>query len=104
MVCVPDSQLLVRPGMERKAAARLWEVLRAAHITQEFRFTSQPLAVALTDRESIGGRAWPNVIFSDARYDSAFALWCNSTLGLLLFWWQSQSPTEWTRRNDNKRD
>ena len=88
MVCVPDSQMLVRPGMEL-AAARLWEVASRSHITQEFRFTSQPLAVAITDRESIGGRAWPNVIFSDARYDSAFALWCNSTLGLLLFWWRA---------------
>ena len=88
MVCVPDSQMLVRPGME-SAAARLWEVASRSHITQEFRFTSQPLAVAITDRESIGGRAWPNVIFSDARYDSAFALWCNSTLGLLLFWWRA---------------
>ena len=88
MACVPDSQMLVRPGME-PAATKLWEVASRSHITQEFRFTSQPLAVAITDRESIGGRAWPNVIFSDARFDSVFALWCNCTLGLLLFWWRA---------------
>ena len=70
-------------------ATRLWEVASRSHITQEFRFTSQPLAVAFTDRKSIGGRAWPNVIFSDARFDSVFALWGNCTLGLLLFWWRA---------------
>ena len=88
MVCIPDSQMLVRPGMEA-AAAKLWEIASRSHITQEFRFTSQPLAVAITDRESIGGRAWPNVIFPDPKFDSIFALWCNCTLGLLLFWWRS---------------
>ena len=88
MVCLPDSQMLVRPGMEA-AAVKLWEIASHSHITQEFRFTSQPLAVAITDRESIGGRAWPNVIFPDTRFDSVFALWCNCTLGLLLFWWRA---------------
>ena len=57
------------------AAAKLWEVVSRSHITQVFRFTSQPLAAATTDRETIGGRAWPNVLFSDTRFDSAFALW-----------------------------
>ncbi len=88
MVCIPDSQMLVRPGMEA-AAVRLWKIASRSHITQDFRFTSQPLVVAITDRESIGGTAWPNVTFSDTRFDSAFALWCYSTLGLLLFWWHA---------------
>ena len=34
-------------------------------------------------------RAWPNVRFPDNRFDYAFTLWCNSTLGLLLYWWHS---------------
>ena len=67
----------------------MWKVASRSHITQEFRFTSQPLSVALTDQKSIGGRAWPNVRFADSRYDSAFSLWGNCTLGLLLFWWRS---------------
>ena len=37
----------------------------------------------------MGGRAWPNVGFDDARSDYAFVLWANSTLGLLSFWWHS---------------
>ncbi len=37
----------------------------------------------------MGGIAWPNVTFTSERFDYAFTLWCNSTLGLLLFWWHS---------------
>ena len=37
----------------------------------------------------MGGVAWPNVRFQNGQFDYAFTLWCNSTLGLLLFWWHS---------------
>ena len=88
MVCEPDSQLRVRSGMEQKAAAA-WATASRAHINLDFRFNSQPLTAAFTERESIGGRAWPNVRFPDSRFDYAFTLWSNSTLGLLLYWWHS---------------
>ena len=88
MVCIPDSQLIVRQGMEAKAA-EVWATASRAHVNLDFRFNSQPLTAAITERESIGGRAWPNVTFTDARFDCAFALWCNSTLGLLLYWWHA---------------
>ena len=41
----------------------------------------------MTDRPCIGGEAWPSVIFEDREHEYAFALWSNSTLGLLLHWW-----------------
>ena len=88
LVCSPDSQLRVRQAMETKAATA-WDTASRAHLNLDFTFGSQPLAVAFTDRESIGGRVWPNVIFEDKRFDYAFALWGNSTLGLLLHWWHS---------------
>ncbi len=88
IVCVPDSSLQVRPGMEAKAA-EVWATASHAHLNLEVRFNSQPLAVAVTEQESMGGRAWPNVNFPDNRFDYAFALWCNSTLGLLSYWWHS---------------
>ena len=88
IVCHPDSQLLVRQGMEKKAAT-IADTASRAHVNLDFRFNSQPLAAAFTEQESIGGRAWPNVIFSDLRFDYAFALWCNGTLGLLSFWWHA---------------
>ena len=88
MVCVPDSQLQVRQGMEEKAAD-VWATATRAHLNSDFTFGSQALTVAFTDRESIGGRVWPNIIFSDSRSDYAFAVWGNSTLGLLSYWWHS---------------
>ena len=88
MVCLPDSQLLVRPGMEDKADD-VWATASCSHLNLDFTFGSQALAVAFTDTESIGGRVWPNVIFSDQRYDYAFSVWSNSTMGLLSYWWHS---------------
>ena len=88
MVCEPDSQLIVRIGMEAKSH-EVWATASRAHLNRDFTFGSQALAVALTEWESIGGRVWPNVIFDDKRLDYAFAVWGNSTLGLLLYWWHS---------------
>ena len=88
MVCSPDAQLQVRQGMEGKAAD-VWATASRAHVNRDFRFNSQPLTVAFTEQESIGGTAWPNVTFNDKRLDYAFAVWGNSTLGLLCFWWHS---------------
>ena len=88
MVCDPDSQLLVRQGLEDKAAD-VWAAASRSHLNLDFTFGSQALAVASTDIESIGGRVWPNVIFSDKRYDYAFSVWGNSALGLLSYWWHS---------------
>ena len=88
LVCEPDSQLVVRVGMEAKAA-EIWATAGRAHLNLDFTFGSQALAVAFTERESIGGRVWPNVNFSDERLDYAFAVWGNCTLGLLGWWWHA---------------
>ena len=88
MACEPDSQLRVRSGMEEKATTA-WATASRTHINLDFRFNSQPLTAAFTGRESMGGRAWPNVRFPDIRFDYTFMLWSNSTLGLLLYWWHS---------------
>ena len=88
IICEPDSQLQVRRGLEDKAAA-VWKTASRAHHNVEFGFASQPLCVAITEFPSIGGRAWPNVQFADARFDYAFALWGNSTLGILMHWWHA---------------
>ena len=88
IICEPDSQLQVRRGLEEKAAS-VWNTASRAHHNVEFRYNSQPLCVAITERPSIGGRAWPNVQFPDARFDYAFALWGNSALGILMHWWHA---------------
>ena len=88
VVCIPDSQLRVRRGMEQKAS-KVWATASRAHLNLDFTFGSQALAIAFTERKSIGGRIWPNVIFEDNRYELAFSVWGNSSLGLLLYWWHS---------------
>ena len=88
MVSLPDSQLQVRQGMEPKAA-EAWSTASRAHVSRGFRFNSQSLAVAFTDRLSMGGRAWPNTTFEVEQFDYAFAVWGNSTLGLLCYWQHS---------------
>ena len=88
IVCVPDSQLEVRQGMESKANV-VWGNASRVHFNADYTFGSQALAVAFTERESMGGRVWPNIIFNDSRFDYAFAVWSNCTLGLLAYWWRS---------------
>ena len=43
--------------------------------------------MCLTPEKCLGGTAWPNVIPEESRYETPLLLWCNSTLGLILFWW-----------------
>ncbi len=88
IVCAPDSQLVVKQGSEDKAAI-VWATASRAHVSRGFRFNSQPLAVAFTDVRSVGGRGWPNIKFQKDRFDLAFTVWANSTLGLLCYWWHS---------------
>ncbi len=88
LICEPDSQLRVRQGMEEKADI-VWATASRAHLNRDFRFNSQPITVALTEYKSLGGRSWPNVRFESERFDYAFALWGNSTLGILMHWWHS---------------
>ena len=88
LVCDPDWSLRVKPGMEDRAAELLTTFSRA-HLNRDFTFGSQALAVAFTERESAGGRSWPNISFDNKRFDYAFTVWGNSTLGLLCYWWHS---------------
>ena len=88
LVCEPDSQLIVRPGMETKAYT-VWNTASYTHLNAELRFNAQSLAVAYTEQRSVGGRAWPNASFDIPQFDRAFAVWGNSTLGMLCYWWHS---------------
>ena len=74
--------------MEEKADA-VYATASRVHLNRDFRFNSQPLMVAFTEYKSLGGRSWPNVTFESTRLDPAFALWGNSTLGMLMYWWHS---------------
>jgi hypothetical protein len=94
LIVGPDTQAIIRQGRSpteeavlRVKAERIWNTAGRCHFNYDFRFNSQSTSAVLTERPAIGGRAWPSVNFRDAMHESAFVLWANSTLGLLLHWW-----------------
>lgn len=93
MQVAPDGELVMRRGMKDRAAA-VWKTASRAHFNRDFQYNSQPLAVAMTATPTIGGTAWPNLIFKNRRHEIAYALWGNSTLGLLCHWWWSSKQQE----------
>jgi len=88
LIVEPDSHAIVRSGRELRAA-EIWGTRSHAHHNSDLRFNSQPTSVAFTEIPTLGGRSWPNLCFTDPRHEIAFALWGNTTLGLLCYWWHA---------------
>ncbi len=86
LVVEPDRMGVIRPGMDRKAAS-IWASASRLHFNRDFGLRSQSLAACLTPRRSMGGRAWPSFQPTDASWEEPLAVWANTTLGLILFWW-----------------
>ena len=57
---------------------------------RNMRWTSQKLLSATTAHAVLGGRAWVSLGHEDTRVRKAFALWANSTLGMLVHWTRGQ--------------
>ena len=88
MAIQPDSEAIVRRGKEKRAH-EIWDTRSRTHHNADFRFNSQSLAVAYTERPSLGGRPWPNLILNQPNRERVYTLWGNSTLGAFLYWWHS---------------
>ena len=82
----PDRQARVRSGMAQRARD-VWATATRLHLSLDFRLNSQSLAACVTSEPCVGGRAWPSFILEDAAWEKAVALWLNTTLGLVGFWW-----------------
>ena len=87
MIVLPDSEGQVRPGCDGRATEAWHNTASCLHFNRDFRINSQSLAACLTPDMSIGGRAWPNFLCSDRRWETTLVCWANSTLGLICFWW-----------------
>ena len=87
VIVEPDSQGRVRTGYQKKALA-VWETATRLHFNLDFRMNSQPLAACLTPSPAVGGVAWPNYLLKDKKWEELVALWANTTLGLIGFWWR----------------
>ena len=78
-----------------KWAVKVWKETKSRlHYNSDFRFNSQPLAVCMTEEETIGGRAWPNFVCKKQHWEIPLVVWLNSTLGLITYWWtgSNQQP------------
>ena len=86
-VVPPDSCGDPRPNDDARAVERWNTAASRLHANLDFQLNSQSLAMCLTPEQCLGGRAWPNMIPHEQRYEIPLLLWANSTLGLILFWW-----------------
>ncbi len=87
MTVSPDAHALPRPNKEDKRND-IMKVNSRVHYNQSMRFNANALAVMFTEQKTIGINTLPNVAFDDDIYEYAWALWGNSTLGLLCHWMQ----------------
>jgi hypothetical protein len=91
-----DNEGIVRPGKSQDEKDRILEKVNAVqasashlHFNQNFRFNSQSTAMQYTTRRTIGGRAWMTIRYPEPSMEASVALWGNTSLGLLLHWWQA---------------
>ena len=84
---LPDSFGIVRNGLDDDALDIWNRTASLVHANRDFRLNSQSLAMCVTPREVIGGRAWPSLHIECQKYIYPTVLWANSTLGLISFWW-----------------
>ncbi len=95
LTVLPDSHCRIRqvagrvPARLRDRAEARWATASRAHYNRDLQFNSQSIIVATTAQRTLGGRAWPTVVFDNVDHAFAFSLWSNSTLGLLFHWWMS---------------
>ncbi|MDD9864259.1 MAG: hypothetical protein OXU54_06780 [Gammaproteobacteria bacterium] len=87
LIVRPDTQGIARSGMRDKAE-RVWHTATRLHFNLDFQLNSQSLAACMTSEPALGGSAWPNYRLQKPGDEHAVALWANTTLGLLSFWWK----------------
>lgn len=75
-------------SVDRKVAD-VWNTASHCHFNRDFRFNSQSTAMQFTPRQTLGGRAWISIRLPFVEQEKALALWANTSLGLLLYWWHA---------------
>ena len=88
---LPTHKGLAPPGVgstEQREQMRLYA--STLFYARNLRWTSQALLSASTPQLTLGGRAWTALLHKDVRVRKAFALWWNSTLGMIVHWTQGQ--------------
>lgn len=82
----PDSVCEAKTGRDQHANQIWRDFASRLHLTVDFQLNSQAFVGCLTQKPTIGGRAWPNFVLENKDFERICVLWLNSTLGLISFW------------------
>ena len=85
MMTQPNANAKIKRDKEEKAR-RILERNSRTHYHIGLRFTANSQIAHYTDSPSIGASMITNVRLPETKYESAWTLWTNSTLGLLCHW------------------
>ena len=88
MITAPDYKAIPRSN-ENTMVNRVLDCFSKTHYHINLRFTANSIISSFTEDPSIGVRSMINVLLNDPRYEIAWTLWCNSTLGFLCHWLHS---------------
>ncbi len=87
MVAEPNAWLIPKPGRDHHS---VWSQSGTLQITCDVRYNSQRIMTTRTDTRALGVSSWHTLTVHGSepvirsKQEIALALWCNSTLGLLL--------------------
>ena len=93
----PNAWLAPKPGHDHQP---VWSQAGTLQITWDVRYNAQRVMAVRTDLRTLGVRAWHTLSVHEddpvirSRLEIALALWCNSTLGMLLHADHSNSAQE----------
>ena len=88
---LPTHKGLAPPGVgSPEQRRRIRESVSTLFYARNIRWTSQALLSASTPQPTLGGSTWTALGHEDARVRKAYALWWNSTLGMIVHWTQGQ--------------
>ena len=88
---LPTHTGLALPGVgSEHERARMRATASTLFYARNMRWTSQSLLAATTRQPVLGGSTWTGLRHADLRVRKVFALWWNSTLGMIVHWTQGQ--------------
>ena len=93
MLVQPDSHGILRSDGRPKLQQLLARNSRT-HYNLGLQFNANSVLVFFTERPTLGVSLIKNVAFENTRYEIAWTLWCNTTLGLLCHWVHSNKQQQ----------
>ena len=87
MIAEPNAWLVPKARIDHQS---IWSQAGTLQVTPDAQYDSQRMMATVTNTTALGVRAWHTCRIKDAAFplasaqEKALALWCNSTLGLVL--------------------